>query len=961
MLLLRMAERLIGPYRLTEVLQSTPGGDLYSAWDIRLNQRVELQLHPRLDRGADQGELLFQTFLDVMRRMSGLRHPALCAPAEFSPSGSSEAWYVCQDVALRSIQDVLRETRQISWREAALVLREVAMALAFAHERGLSHGNLRPSAIRLSEQGRVQVTQLSVPLICLTQTGISAFEGIAHVAGDLRYLAPEVLKLRQPEPSSDVFSLGLVSFELLTGQHPFPDRRALERYADLRDVRALDPGGLVRDLPGPLCELTAAMLEANPARRPSSMGAIQAKLGEILAEVGLTHARPALRDLATRNAQLAPARPAARQDAEATAISEAAVDTLASEGAQPTTDPGLPGQTPRRRVRRTATSPNFRAIGRTVPGAVVRGAEAPQELAPGPMVPPPPAEVPLARDMSVRVITRSGTVLQSGSAPNWPKVPAATEGAARATRRSPAEEPDQAPVETRSRGWSFALGAATLVAIAVMVWQFRGKPTQTPDDTGAAGAVVPEPEPMPGSAQAADGPDPPAPVPPPLRLAPSPKTGVAEEKPTQWAAPLPPEVAKLAEEAERLLQAFSAEAAETRAREALARPGGVHPRVLWVLGRALEARGANVEAANTYAQSDAPGEVRGKIKAGVLLAAAHQCEGAFAHLKPAYEAGVETAELFRGLAICHLDRSELPEAIFALRRTVGLDAEDAKSTLLLAQALERQGKREEAHEFYGKAVNAMPKHQEARLGSERTRHPAADTIVSLGSTAAGEGSQEGPAEVSPGTAEQAEAAQAVFAQGHYREAARLFAEAARSAQGGRSKAVLERNRGVALDRAGLTREAVEAYTAALQQEPGDGEVELRLGLLHAELGEQNAAKGFLEKVLAKNPGRWEAHAELGRMAQASGKSKQAIEAFAKVLELRPNHLPTLQNLARAQLDAGDRKAALSTLRKVALSRPADPEPVLAVAAVLEQLGQKDELKEALAQACQLGAAQACQR
>jgi serine/threonine-protein kinase len=157
--------------------------------------------------------------------------------------------------------------QRIALPVALAIVRQVAGALAALAEEGIRHGDLKPSNIMVSPEGHA--TLLDLGFACEIAGAASTTE--RTWLGTPRYAAPERFAARHVvTPQSDVFSLGVVLYLLLTGEHPYADAPLEELAQTHLETPALDPRRKVRDLPPVVAQLTMKMLAKEPLRRPAA-------------------------------------------------------------------------------------------------------------------------------------------------------------------------------------------------------------------------------------------------------------------------------------------------------------------------------------------------------------------------------------------------------------------------------------------------------------------------------------------------------------------------------------------------------------------------------------------------------------------------------------------------------------------------------------------------------------------
>lgn len=202
-----------GRYELRGLVGRGGMADVHRAHDRRLGREVAVKvLHRHL--AADP------TFLERFRReaiaAAALSHPNVVAVHDWG-EGPDGAWLVLQLVEGPSLRDVLRRTERLTVRQALAVLGPAAAGLGAAHASGLVHRDVKPENILIGHDGIVRITDFGLARASASST--STF-GTGVVVGSPHYLAPEAVLGGPIDPRADVYGLGIVLFECLTGGPP---------------------------------------------------------------------------------------------------------------------------------------------------------------------------------------------------------------------------------------------------------------------------------------------------------------------------------------------------------------------------------------------------------------------------------------------------------------------------------------------------------------------------------------------------------------------------------------------------------------------------------------------------------------------------------------------------------------------------------------------------------------------
>jgi len=251
-------------YRLVSLLGRGGTAEVWRAQDESLARAVALKLVtvPTDDSAARAGE--------EARLLARLNHPGLVPVYDAGTDARGRPWVVMELVEGETLADTLKRGPVPSAR-AAVVGRSIAEALAYVHAQGLLHRDVKPANILVGDDGRVRLTDFGIARLVdaarVTSTGM--------MVGTASYLAPEQVAGEPVGPAADVYALGLVLLECLTGQREYAGSTvevALARLHRPPDVPASLPSGW----PG----LLRAMTAREPGARPSPRE-VAADLGAI--------------------------------------------------------------------------------------------------------------------------------------------------------------------------------------------------------------------------------------------------------------------------------------------------------------------------------------------------------------------------------------------------------------------------------------------------------------------------------------------------------------------------------------------------------------------------------------------------------------------------------------------------------------------------------------------------------
>lgn len=268
-----LAER----YRIVSPLGKGGMGEVYRAEDLKLGQTVALKFLPR---SLSQSEESLERFTREVRLARQVSHPNVCRVfdigeiSETTSSGKTltHTFLTMEFVDGEDLASLMRRIGRLPPDKAVEIARQICAGLAAAHDHGIIHRDLKPANIMLDGRGRVRITDFGL-------AGLSAgIKGVEALAGTPAYMSPEQSAGGELTPKSDLYSLGLVLYEIFTGKRPF-DASTSEERARLREKSSpTAPSQLVKDLDPLIERVILRCLEKDPAKRPASALQVAAAL-----------------------------------------------------------------------------------------------------------------------------------------------------------------------------------------------------------------------------------------------------------------------------------------------------------------------------------------------------------------------------------------------------------------------------------------------------------------------------------------------------------------------------------------------------------------------------------------------------------------------------------------------------------------------------------------------------------
>jgi eukaryotic-like serine/threonine-protein kinase len=247
-----------GRYRVLSRLGSGGMADVYLAEDTQLGRKVALKLLYR--RFAEDSEFV-ERFRREASSAAGLQHPNIVGI--FDRGEWDGTYYIAMEyLEGRTLKQLIREHGAMPPDLATDITIQVLRAARFAHKRGVVHRDIKPHNVILDEEGRAKVTDFGI-----ARAGASDMTETGSIMGTAQYLSPEQAQGQPVSPRSDLYSIGVMLYELLTGRVPFdaesPVAIAVRHVSD----RPVPPAELNPAIPPALEAVVMKALEKDPARR----------------------------------------------------------------------------------------------------------------------------------------------------------------------------------------------------------------------------------------------------------------------------------------------------------------------------------------------------------------------------------------------------------------------------------------------------------------------------------------------------------------------------------------------------------------------------------------------------------------------------------------------------------------------------------------------------------------------
>jgi eukaryotic-like serine/threonine-protein kinase len=268
-----------GRYRIMRKLGSGGMADVYLAEDEELGRRVAIKILN--DKYAPDDQFV-ERFRREAKNAAGLSHPNIVSIYD---RGEAEGTYYIAMEYLdgRSLKELVVARGPLPIPDAIAATRQVLAALRFAHRKGVVHRDIKPHNVMADADGRLKVTDFGI-----ARAGVSQMTEAGSIIGTAQYLSPEQARGAPVDQRSDLYSMGVVLYEMLTGQVPFTGESPVEIAMKHLSDTPRPPSLLRPDIPPDLDMVVLRALAKNPEDRFQAAEEMDAELDRVAAGTGVT-------------------------------------------------------------------------------------------------------------------------------------------------------------------------------------------------------------------------------------------------------------------------------------------------------------------------------------------------------------------------------------------------------------------------------------------------------------------------------------------------------------------------------------------------------------------------------------------------------------------------------------------------------------------------------------------------
>jgi serine/threonine-protein kinase len=258
----------VGRYEILEVIGVGANSRVARAFDPLIARIVAIKLFPK---ELAQGEAR-QRFVQEARVVGQISHPAVIALHDMGVDEPSQTPYLVMEFIQGQSLEKILEKGSVPFPRACAFAAEVASALAVAHRKGVIHGDVKPANILITDDDRVKLTDFGMARVA------SRDSKETPLLGSPAYWCPEQILGKPQDSRSDVFSLGVVLYEMVTGHRPFDADSLQGICARVLSSTPLPPSHANPSVPAAFNELIASCLAKEPSQRCASAEALAERL-----------------------------------------------------------------------------------------------------------------------------------------------------------------------------------------------------------------------------------------------------------------------------------------------------------------------------------------------------------------------------------------------------------------------------------------------------------------------------------------------------------------------------------------------------------------------------------------------------------------------------------------------------------------------------------------------------------
>ena len=274
----------IGRYEIVREIGRGAMGVVYEGRDLSLMRPVALKTLLLEPLAEELREPFEKRFYQEARAAAGLQHPSIVVVYEIGIDAAADAFFITLEYLRgRTLEDIIAEG-PLPWRDALKIAGRLADALAHAHENGIVHRDVKPGNVMILKKNEPKIMDFGV-----AKLDSSKLTSAGDVLGSPGYMAPEQALEARVDPRSDIFSLGTVLYEALTGKRAFGKGTFSEIMMRLAYEQPIGPSQINGDIPEAVDDIIAHAMAKNPDQRYANADQMVEDIEDALFDRPLRH------------------------------------------------------------------------------------------------------------------------------------------------------------------------------------------------------------------------------------------------------------------------------------------------------------------------------------------------------------------------------------------------------------------------------------------------------------------------------------------------------------------------------------------------------------------------------------------------------------------------------------------------------------------------------------------------
>ena len=265
---------MIGDYRIVGFLGAGGMGSVYHGVHTKINRPAAIKVlsNPAI------GSTFKERFFNEARVQSSLHHPNIATLYDFQESADRDELYIVMEFVDGETLDAFIVRRHFAVEDALVTFKSICEAVKFIHENNIVHRDIKPQNIKISSRGTVKMLDFGIAKDAVSN-GLTRVGGIV---GTPNYLAPEQLIGHPASKLTDIWALGVLFYEMLTGASPFPGSTLAELHGQITNAQFEPPQKINPAIPNEVVRIIENCMCVDVNRRYQSVDAIVEDVGEAL-------------------------------------------------------------------------------------------------------------------------------------------------------------------------------------------------------------------------------------------------------------------------------------------------------------------------------------------------------------------------------------------------------------------------------------------------------------------------------------------------------------------------------------------------------------------------------------------------------------------------------------------------------------------------------------------------------